>query len=86
MSKLHIYGLETKAHPRLPQISRMVSLATLAVNYRSRHRRCSVKKGVLRNFAKCTGKHQCQSLFFNKAAGLGLQLYKKRIPGTGVFL
>ena len=26
----------------------------------------SVKKGVLRNFAKFTGKHLCQSLFFNK--------------------
>ena len=24
------------------------------------------KKGVLKNFAKFTGKHQCQSLFFNK--------------------
>ena len=33
-------------------------------------RRCSVKKGVLRNFAKFTGKHLCQSLFFNKVAGL----------------
>ena len=28
------------------------------------------KKGVLRNFAKSTGKHLCQSLFFNKVAGL----------------
>ena len=27
-------------------------------------------KGVLRNFAKFTGKHLCQSLFFNKVAGL----------------
>ena len=26
--------------------------------------------GVLRNFAKFTGKHLCQSLFFNKGAGL----------------
>ena len=39
------------------------------------HRRCSVKKGALRNFAKLTGKHLCQSLFFNK---IGLQLYLKR--------
>ena len=32
------------------------------------------KKGVLRNFAKFTGKHLCQSLFFNKvASGLRLQ-------------
>ena len=30
--------------------------------------RCSVKKGVLRNFAKFTGKHLCQRLFFNKVA------------------
>ena len=28
------------------------------------------KKGVLRNFAKFTRKHLCQSLFFNKVAGL----------------
>ena len=37
--------------------------------YRSSHQRCSVKKGVLRNFAKFTGKHLYQSLFFNKIAG-----------------
>ena len=34
-------------------------------NYIS-HRRCSVRKGVVRNFAKFAGKHLCQSLFFNK--------------------
>ena len=33
-------------------------------------RRCSVKKGVLSNFAKFTGKHLCQSLYFNKVAAL----------------
>ena len=32
--------------------------------------RCSVKKGVLTNFVKFTGKHLYQSLFFNKTAGL----------------
>ena len=37
---------------------------------RSSHRRCSVRKGFLRNFAKFTGKHLCQSLFFNKVACL----------------
>ena len=30
----------------------------------------SVRKGILRNFAKFTGKNLCQSLFFNKVAGL----------------
>ena len=29
----------------------------------SSRRRCSVKKSVLRNFAKFTGKHLCQSFF-----------------------
>ena len=34
------------------------------------------EKGVLRNFTKLTGKHKCQSLFFNKIAGLKpMQLY-----------
>ena len=32
------------------------------------------KKGVLRNFAKFTGKQLCQSLFFNKVAGLSFFL------------
>ena len=36
---------------------------------RSSHRRCFVRKDVLRNIAKVTGKHLCQSLFFNKVAG-----------------
>ena len=38
--------------------------------FRSSHRRCSVRKGVLRNFTKFTGKHLYQSLFFNIVAGL----------------
>ena len=32
--------------------------------------RYSIKEGVLRNFTKSTGKHLCQSLFFNKVAEL----------------
>ena len=36
--------------------------------------------GVLRNFAKFTGKHLCQSLYFNKVAGLRpATLLKKRL-------
>ena len=37
---------------------------------KSSHRSSFVRKGVLRNFAKFTGKHLHQSLFFNKVAGL----------------
>ena len=42
--------------------------------------RCSVTKGVLRNFTKFTGKHLCQRLFFNKVAGLRpATILKKRL-------
>ena len=38
-----------------------------------------MKKGVIRNLTKFTGKPLCQSLFFNKVAGLRLAtLLKKR--------
>ena len=47
---------------------------------RSNHQKCSMKKGVLRNFTKFTGKHLCQSLFFNNVAGLRpATLLKKRL-------
>ena len=36
------------------------------------------EKGVLRNFTKFTGKHLCQSLFFNKVAGLRLATFLKK--------
>ena len=45
-----------------------------------------MKKDVLRNFTKFTGKHLCQSLFFNKAAGLMLATFLKRDSGTSVLL
>ena len=39
-------------------------------SFRNSHHRCSVKKVVLKNFAKFTGKHLCLSLLFNKVADL----------------
>ena len=44
------------------------------------------KKGVPRKFAKFTGKHLCQSLFFNKVAGIRPATLLKRESDTGVFL
>ena len=43
-------------------------------SYNSRSSRPEVfcKKGSIRNFAKFTGKHLCQRLFFNKVACLGM--------------
>ena len=37
---------------------------------RSSPQRCSIETSVLKNFAKFTGKYLCQSLFFDKVAGL----------------
>ena len=44
---------------------------------RGSHRKCSVRKGILRIFAKLTGKQLCQSLFFNKVAGEFWEISKK---------
>ena len=50
------------------------------LSFRSSLPEALCKKGVLRNFTKLTGKHLCQRLFFNKAAGLRpATLLKKRL-------
>ena len=49
-----------------------ISLVNFIIN-RTSHQRCSIRKAVLENFAKFTGKHRCQSLSFNKVAGLRSQ-------------
>ena len=47
---------------------------------RSSYQRCFIIKGVLRNFSKFTGKQLCQSLFFNKVAGVRpATLLRKRL-------
>ena len=46
---------------------------------RSSHWSCSVKKDVLKNFTKFTGKHPWQSFFFNKVAGVVCNFIKKRL-------
>ena len=49
-------------------------------NFRRSHQRCSVRKGVFKNFAKFTKKYLSQNLFFNKVSGLRpVTLLKKRL-------
>ena len=50
---------------------------TFLYQYRSSHRRCFVRKGVLKNLKKFIGKHLCQSLFFNNVPGFRLLFYIK---------
>ena len=53
---------------------------------RTSHPEVFFKKGVLTNFAKFTGKHLGQNLFFNRVAGLRPETLLKRESVTGVFL
>ena len=75
--------LKTAIHPRghfLTHPSILYRLMRFLQIARSSHRKCSVKKGFLRNFAKFTGKQLCQNLFFDKVAGLRpATLLKKRL-------
>ena len=58
--------------------------------YRKYFDKCqkAATRGALKNFAKFTGNHLCQSLFFNKIKlqTWGPQLYWKGDPSAGVFL
>ena len=57
-----------------------MGLAKNAVIIQKQPPRGSVRKCVFRNFAKFTGKHLCQSLFFNKVAVLRpATLLKRRL-------
>ena len=50
------------------------------ISFRSSRPDVFCKQGVLRNFAKFTGKHLCQSRFINRVAGLRpANLLKKRL-------
>ena len=39
------------------------------------------KRDILKSFAKFTGKHLCHSLFFNKIAGLKMELFVTIVNG-----
>ena len=67
----HYFLIDVLGKPKRAQNSSII---------KSSHHRCSIKKGVLKNFTKFTGKILCQSLFFNKIAGLiPAALLKKRL-------
>ena len=65
-------GLKTKYKIPLDLVFKWKSVYVLCLRgtYRSSHRRCSVRKGILRNFAKLIRKHMYQRLFLNKVTGL----------------
>ena len=59
-------------------IEHLCTTASMTLKYkilivRSSHQRCSMKKSVLKNFTKLTGKQLCQSPFLNRVSGVSLQ-------------
>ena len=69
-----------RLHTFLYEYSLKESKDSNLTNLRSSRPEVFGKKGVLRNFAKFTGKQPWQSLFFNKVAGLRpATLLKKRL-------
>ena len=73
--KIHKFTMACKIKGVLKTLSDIYDGA-----FRSSHRRCSVRKGVIRNFAKFAGKHLCQSLFFNKVFLLKKRLWHRCFP------
>ena len=57
----------------------LISLVKVYLHYRSSHRRCSVRKGTLSNFAKFTEKHLCQGHFLLKLQPQASNFVKKRL-------
>ena len=73
----------TKLSETLPTFAIFSSFDPLIIQtimWRSCFQRCSVKKGVYKNFAKFTGKHLYQSLFLNKVSALRLLVLIKKRP------
>ena len=80
--------------PQILHLMSHFSFSHISVNNRSSSRpEVFCKKGILRNFAKFTGKHLCQSLFFNLVTGvrpatlLKVRLWHRCFPMTfAIFL
>ena len=76
---LELVSIRFPTYTRL-WVYKRIPLKFYTSNFRSSHPEVFSHKGVLENFAKLTGKHLCQSLFFNKVAGLRpATLVKRRL-------
>ena len=66
VSPKHTFG---EPHCELSFREKELLWKIVCMKARSSYGRCFVKKGVVRNLVKLTGKHLCQILFLNKVAG-----------------
>ena len=74
-AKMKLLRSEFLCHQSLPHERKIFQTE----NYRSSHWRCSVKKGVLNNFAIFTGKHLLEAPFIKAAVLRVCNLSKKRL-------
>ena len=65
-----------------PRTQFVCKIHNYPIHFRSSHRKCSIKKGILKNFAKFTGKHLCQSLFFIFWRNFKNTFFTKHLRGT----
>ena len=80
-NEYHIHQRTFSCSPISVTVMKTTIIIRSSKTIRSSHRRCSVRKGVLRNFAKFIGKHLCQGLFFNEVAVSGLYHIAEQING-----
>ena len=78
LSHKYLWFIIKKKFVNYRTLEKIIIVLDIINQFRSSHQRCSMQKGVLRNFIKFTGKHLCQSLFFNKVVASGLQHYQKK--------
>ena len=69
-----------------PEVLRSYYSIWYELTIRSSHRKCSVKKGVLKYLANFTGKQQFWSLFLITLQAFNPATLLKRVSNTGVFL
>ena len=83
----YIHWNSSPSYTILHPLIQLISIRKLRKKlYRSSHKRCSIKKGVLKNFAILTGKHLCWSLFLIKLQAWRSATLLKRDSSTGIFL
>ena len=91
--RLKVYGNIIDVFRTLPNIffskkfhHRRLTFPKRYCTIRKSHRKCSLKKGFLKNFAIFTGKHLCWSFFLIKFQGCSPATLLKRDSNTYVFL
>ena len=85
--RVRVQGPESGSRVRVQVLEVAVLFTFVFTLFRSSHRRCFIKKAVLKNFAIFTWKRTpVLGSLFNKVAGLQVLTLLKRNSNTGVFL